>query len=279
MPFIREHGVVDRPAEHSLWFVFVHDRVLLFGDEERVALPDLATLDALTVRPVHPLLLGHLDGVPCYAAGVPDLPDMPGIRLADLRQAYGLLGEQLYGIAGYAFQVVHWERTTLFCAVCGSPTEPHVSERAKRCTACGFTQYPRVNPAIIVLIYREGQVLLTRQPSWNSGVYSLVAGFVEGGESLEACLRREVAEEVGVEVEQIEYLGSQPWPFPHQLMVGFRARYRAGVLALDTAELEDARWFDLDALPLLPSPQSIARRIITWHLASQQQPDLPFPEM
>ncbi len=279
MPFIRDHDLVDAPAKHGHWFVFVQDRMLLSGDEEQVVLPDIATLDAVAVRPAHSLLLGHLDGVPCYATGVPDLPDAPGLRLADLRQVYGLLGEQLYGIAGYAFQVVHWNRTTLFCSVCGSPTELHVSERAKRCTACGFTQYPRVNPAIIVLIYREGQVLLTRQPNWTPGVYSLVAGFVESGESLEACLRREVAEEVGVEVEQIEYLGSQPWPFPHQLMVGFRARYSRGALALDTAELEDARWFDLDALPLLPSPQSIARRIITWHLAGEQRPDLPFPEM
>lgn len=174
---------------------------------------------------------------------------------------------------------MHWDRTTLFCSVCGSSTDIIGSERAKRCSACGFTQYPRVSPAIIVLIYREGQVLLTRQPSWTPGVYSLVAGFVEAGESLEACLRREVAEEVGVEVDEIEYLGSQPWPFPHQLMLGFRARFRGGMLALDTTELEDARWFDLDALPALPSPQSIAHRIITWHLARQEEPNPPFPEM
>jgi NAD+ diphosphatase len=138
-------------------------------------------------------------------------------------------------------------------------------------------QYPRVSPAIIVLIHRPGQILLTRQPSWPPNRYSLVAGFVEAGESLEECLRREVAEEVGAAVDDIRYLGSQPWPFPHQLMVGFLARYRSGELRIDEQELEHAAWFDLDALPDLPPPLSISRRILDWHLAAQRDPLLPFP--
>lgn len=276
--FVRSHAMSDTLAEDSRWFVLVGDRLLL-KDDDQPAAPDRATLDVLGVLTERPLLLGELDGVTYYAANALDSSEVPGTRLIDLRQAHGLLGQELYAIAGYAFQVAHWDRTTRFCPVCGSPVEQVPAERAKLCQACNFFQYPRVSPAIIVLIYREGQVLLTRQPRWTPGMYSLVAGFVEAGESLEACLRREVAEEVGVRVEQIEYLGSQPWPFPHQLMVGFRARYRDGDVAVDANELEEAMWFDLDALPGLPSPMSISRQIINWHLASQHEAGLPFPEM
>jgi NAD+ diphosphatase len=268
----------DDIAANSHWFVFAGDRLLLHGDEQP-AVPDYATLVTLGIRPERPLLLGDLDCTPCYAANAPEIVDAPGIRPVDLRQAHGLLGEHLYGIANFASQVAYWDRTSRFCSICGAPTEASSTERAKICTGCAHTQYPRVSPAIIVLIYREGQVLLTRQPRWTPGMYSLVAGFVEAGESLEACLRREIAEEVGVQVDLIEYLGSQPWPFPHQLMVGFRARYCAGEVAVDPTELEDAVWFNLDALPILPSPMSISRQIINWHLASQQEPGLPFPEM
>jgi NAD+ diphosphatase len=276
--FVRSHTTSDTIAENARWFVFIGDRLLL-EDAEQPSVPDSAMLETLGIRPEIPLLLGEMDGVTYYGANNIDNVVQSGIRLFDLRQTWSLLGAELYAIAAYAFQIAHWERTTRFCPVCGRPTEQVPTERAKLCEVCNFFQYPRVSPCIIVLIYREGQVLLTRQARWTPGMYSLVAGFVEAGESLESCLRREIAEEVGVRVDTIEYLGSQPWPFPHQLMTGFRAHYRDGDVAVDTMELEEAKWFDLDALPGLSSPMSISRQIIDWHLASQQQPGLPFPEM
>ncbi len=275
--FVRsaDGGVV--PGNDALWFAFADDKLVLAAAGEGLRLPSTATLEASGLPPATPALLGYLDGVPCFAGYLApaEIPD--GMQLVDLRHAFGILPELEYAIAGYASQIVHWDRTSRFCPVCGTRTERLPSEWAKQCPACGFLQYPRISPAIIVLIHRPGQILLTRQPTWPSNRYSLVAGFVEPGESLEECLRREVAEEVGVTVDDIRYLGSQPWPFPHQLMVGFLARYRAGELRIDAQELEHAAWFDLGALPDLPPPLSISRRILDWYLAVQHDPLLPFP--
>ncbi len=275
--FVRsvDHGAA--PTAGGLWFAFAEDKLALVEASDRPRVPSTEILLDYGLQPGEPALLGYLDGIPCFAGHLTanEIPD--GVRLVDLRQAFGILPEPEYAIAGYASQIVHWDRTSRFCPVCGAEVERAPSERAKRCTACGYLQYPRVSPAIIVLIHRPGQILLTRQPSWPPNRYSLVAGFVEAGESLEECLRREVAEEVGVAVEAIRYLGSQPWPFPHQLMVGFLARYRSGDVRIDEQELEHAAWFDLDALPDLPPPLSISRRILDWHLGAQADPLRPFP--
>jgi NAD+ diphosphatase len=276
-PFVRRFQATDAHVNGAYWCTFVNDRLLLIQDGDRLLLPTSALLEQHALQPDGAALLGYLEDVPCYVARLAEIADQPQFQLVDLRQAFGHLPEHHYSLAGFASQIAHWDRTTRFCPVCGAPTEAVETERAKRCTSCGYLQYPRVSPCIIVLIYRPGQLLLTRQATWTPNMYSLVAGFVEAGESLEQCLRREILEEVGVEVDQVEYLGSQPWPFPHQLMVGFRARYASGEVQVDPAELEDARWFDIDALPTLSSPQSISRQIINWHLASQSEPGLPFP--
>jgi NAD+ diphosphatase len=215
--------------------------------------------------PENVLLLGRLGETP-YFGGTISSPELRSpLELVELRQTYGELSQPEYVLAGLASQITHWDRTTRFCPACGTATEPMPNERAKQCPACSFTQYPRVSPAIIVLIYRPGQILLTRQPSWPPNRYSLVAGFVE------------VAEEVGVRVDSIRYLGSQPWPYPHQLMVGFVARYVDGDVLIEEQELEDAQWFDLDKLPDLSPPLSISRQILDWHLRFQQDPATQFP--
>jgi NAD+ diphosphatase len=263
--------------DNARWFAFVNDNLVLVNNNDQLHLPDTATLAALGLQPERASLLGHLDTIACFAGELNGMELPEPLRLVNLRQAYGMLAEQEYGVAGYAAQLVHWDRTSRFCPVCATPTEQVRGERAKRCPSCNFVQYPRVSPAIIVLVYRDGQVLLTRKAEWPRNRYSLIAGFVEPGESLEGCLRREVAEEVGITVDEIRYLGSQPWPFPHQLMIGFLAHYAGGEIAIDATELEDAAWFDLDALPQLPPPQSIARRILEWHLVAQKEPSTPFP--
>lgn len=240
-------------------------------------MPDTATLASLALHPNRVALLGYLGMTPCFVGELtpPDL--RPPLQSIELRQAYSLLAEHDAGVAGYAAQILQWDRTSQFCPVCATPTQRMPGERAKRCPACGFLQYPRISPAIIVLVYRDEQVLLTRKADWPPDRYSLIAGFVEPGESLEACVQREVAEEAGIDVAMIRYLGSQPWPFPHQLMVGFLAQYAGGELAIDPAELEHGAWFDLDALPSLPPPYSIARRILEWYQVAHQDPTHPFP--
>lgn len=274
--FERRIDATAMPDDTAHWFVFAGDRLLLI-DEDGVRLPTAAELAAAGLTPSRGELLGDLDGVPCFAAEVEsaNLPDP--FHTLDLRSAFGVLPEDQFAVAGFASQIVFWDRTSRFCPQCGSATDRVSQERAKRCPRCGLSQYPRVSPAMIVLVHRPGQVLLTRQPSWPAGRYSLFAGFVEPGESLEACVAREVAEEGGVQIESPGYLGSQPWPFPHQLMIGFHARYRSGEIVIDQTELEDVRWFDLHDLPSLPPPLSIARRIIEWHLRAQAAPDTPFP--
>jgi NAD+ diphosphatase len=265
------------PSEDAGWLVFGNERLLLTHDQDGYRLPDSASLRASGIVPDQTVLLGRLGDRPYFAAVVAASELPSSLELVELRQTYGALPQLEYVLAGLAAQITHWDRTTRFCPACGTATEPMPTERAKKCPVCGFTQYPRVSPAMIVLVHRPGQILLTRQPTWPPNRYSLIAGFVEAGESLEECVHREIAEEVGVRVDAIRYLGSQAWPYPHQLMLGFTARYAGGDIALEEQELEDAKWFDLDALPDLSPPLSISRQILDWHLRSQMEPDVPFP--
>jgi NAD+ diphosphatase len=155
-----------------------------------------------------------------------------------------------------------WDRTHQFCGACGTPTAPKPNERARQCPSCGLTQYPRIAPAVMALVRRGDELLLARSPHFVPGMHSALAGFVEPGESLEQCLRREVREEVGIEVTNLTYFSSQPWPFPHSLMIAFNCDYAAGELKPDPSEIEAAAWFALDHLPILPNKISIARRLI-----------------
>jgi len=158
--------------------------------------------------------------------------------------------------------VLEWDRTHRHCGVCGTPTELAAHERARRCPACGHTAYPRISPAMMALVWREGELLLARSPHYAPGMYSALAGFVEAGESVEDCVRREVAEEVGVTVTDLRYFGSQSWPFPNSLMLAFSARWAGGEIVMQEEEIEDAAWFPLDALPAIPPLFSISGYLI-----------------
>jgi NAD+ diphosphatase len=179
-----------------------------------------------------------------------------------LRAAMMQFGEPLMGVAGRAAQVLEWDRAHRFCGACGTPTEPQRNERSRKCPACGHTAYPRLSPAIMALVWREGEVLLARSPHYVPGVYSALAGFVEAGESLEQCLHREVAEEVGVQVKNLRYYGSQSWPFPHSLMVAYTAEWVSGEIVKQADEIEDANWYPLHALPKIPPRFSISGHLI-----------------
>ena len=168
----------------------------------------------------------------------------------------------LSALAGRAAQVLEWDRTHRFCGVCATPTELADHERARRCPACGHTAYPRLSPSMMALVWREGELLLARGPHFAKGMYSALAGFVEAGESLEECVLREVHEEVGVQVADLRYYGSQSWPFPHSLMVAYTARWTGGEIVPQAGEIEDARWFALDALPNIPPRFSISGHLI-----------------
>ncbi|HWS76701.1 MAG TPA: NAD(+) diphosphatase, partial [Quisquiliibacterium sp.] len=185
-----------------------------------------------------------------------------GLRAAGLRNWFGVLDDETLSIAMRAVQVLEWDRTHRFCGACGTPTEQVGHERAKRCPACGLVSYPRISPAMMVLVTRGRELLLGRGVTFPPGRYSALAGFVEAGESIEESVAREVHEEVGIEVRDLRYFGSQSWPFPNSLMIAFRAEYAAGELQPDPAELADAQWFAPEALPQLPPRLSIARALI-----------------
>jgi ADP-ribose pyrophosphatase YjhB (NUDIX family) len=153
---------------------------------------------------------------------------------------------------------------------CGTPTQIKGSERVRQCPACGQVHYPRLAPAVMALVRRGDELLLARSPHFPPGMHSALAGFVEPGESLEQCLHREVKEEVGVDVTNLRYFSSQPWPFPHSLMIAFTCDYAGGQLTPQPDEIEAAQWFTLDALPVLPNPISIARRLIDATIAQMR---------
>jgi NAD+ diphosphatase len=206
--------------------------------------------------------LGALAGVDCFAAAVGDDAAMDGLELRHLRSLYGVLSDEHWALAGRAVQLVEWERTHRFCGVCGAPTEPFPGERARSCSACDHLAFPRLSPAVIVLVRRGRELLLARGRRFTEPIYSCVAGFVDPGESLEEAVVREVREEVGIEIADVRYFGSQSWPFPHSLMIGFTASWAGGEIRIEEEELVDAGWFPPEALPELPAPLSIARRLI-----------------
>ncbi len=252
---VRPYG----PASPLAWcFGFVQGELLLPDGESAVLQPlDVASL--LPQATTHHYL-GTLANLDCWAVAVPDAP--PGFRRMPLRAAMMGLEPTLSALAGRAAQVLEWDRTHRHCGVCGGSTELKAGERARVCSACGHTAYPRISPAIMALVWRPGEVLLARSHHFAPGRYSALAGFVEAGESLEDCLHREVAEEVGVTVRDLRYFGSQSWPFPHSLMVAFVARWAGGDIVPQAEEIEDARWFGLNALPDLPAPFSIAGQLV-----------------
>lgn len=191
-----------------------------------------------------------------------DTPLPDGYDFMHLRTLLALLPEREGALTGYASQLLYWRRTSGFCPVCGLPAAWKGGDWGRICAGCGHVAYPHISPAVLVLVYDGPRILLVHKPEWPAAMRSIVAGFVEPNETLEDCVRREVREEVGVEITDILYQGSQGWPFPHQLMVGFTARYAGGILALDTAELDDAAWYSATDLPELPSTISLSRKLI-----------------
>lgn len=194
-------------------------------------------------------------------------PPFPNALALDLRACFDLAAPADYTLAARAFQWLNWRRTTRFCAACGQPLVRHATESAMACLACKALFYPRINPVVIVRITRGDTVLLERRAQGSYAFYSVVAGFVEAGESLEQALCREVAEEVGITVRDIRYFSSQPWSFPNNLMVAFTAEWASGEIRPDGVEIAEANWFTRDSLPALPGPISIARRMIDAWLA------------
>lgn len=262
VPFLPGIRVPEDTTRPSAWFVFRGDQLLVRVEGERARLAhwsDLADVAAHDTRHY----LGRLDDVDCFTVELEATHEPPpGMAFEGLRALFGRLSEEHFSVAGRAVQIVLWDRTHRFCGRCGEATLRLEAERARRCPRCGLLSFPRVSPAVIMRVERGDAILLGRNVNFQEGMYSCLAGFVEPGEDLEETVAREVQEEAGIHVRDIRYFGSQPWPFPHSLMLGFVAQYAGGEIHIDPTELADAGWFTRDNLPTLPSKMSIARKLI-----------------
>jgi NAD+ diphosphatase len=264
-PEYQEREDVD-PSE-SWMFVMVGSEMVSIveqGVPRPVTGDELRWLD-IDVRSRH--YLGRLRGRACFAVEAHGrAPE--GYALTGLRGWLGRVEPAMFYAAGRAQQVINWHATHRFCGRCGTPTEDHPTDRAKVCPGCGLVNYPRLSPSIIVLVTRGDRMLLARNANWPTDIDSTLAGFVEPGESIEQTVHREVEEEVGIRVTNLRYLGSQSWPFPNSLMLGFHAEYRSGEIVCQEGEIADARWFRYDELPNVPPGTAISRWLIDDFIAA-----------
>jgi NAD+ diphosphatase len=254
-------GAPPELAEDAACFVWRDDRILVRAGDAP-AFPTATDVLALGFDGARHYL-GRLEGLDCVAIRVAtDAPERDGWQWRGLRSLFLQIPDPLLALAGRAFQIVEWDRSHQFCGRCGARLRDKPGERAKQCPACGHIVYPRVSPAMMVLVTRGKELLLARANRFPQAMYSALAGFVEPGESIEDCIHREVREEVGVEVDHLQYVASQSWPFPHSLMIAFTAEYVSGDMRPCDEEIVEAGWFPIDALPQLPSPVSISRQLI-----------------
>ncbi len=249
----------------SSYFIFQHDRLLL--QKENHALPHSLNLPFL-----REYFLGTFNDTACYCAEIAadiKLPD--NIEALPLRKAFEIFGELWFVVLAKAISIITWDKNHHYCGRCGHTTVVKSGHFERVCPQCGLSFYPRISPSIIVLIHDQDKILMSRSPHFTPGVYALIAGFIEVGESIEAAVHREVAEEVGITIKNLQYFGSQSWPFPDSLMIAFIAEYAGGELVIDKNELETAGWYRYDNLPGMPSHHlSIARKLIEHFIEEQR---------
>ena len=248
-------------SDSPLSFVFRGNELLL---SEEATLPEPGALRWLGLPAARYQPVGLLGGRYCRAAWIEaDTEALPAHEWRGLRSLFGVFDESLMAVAGRAFQIADWARSHRFCGVCGSATQQVEGERCMRCPSCGHSAYPRISPAMMVLVKHGDAILLARHTHSPAAFYTALAGFLEAGESAEEAVHREVFEEVGLKVKDVRYFGSQPWPFPHSLMIAFTAEYVSGEIRVDEKEIAEARWFGPgDEMPRIPHAVSIAASLI-----------------
>ena len=257
------HGApLEDPA--AVCFVCHDGRILVRGRGDRASLPRLTDLEQLGIVPEDPFQFGLLGHAPCFALSQPMTHELPEEwMMVGLRELVGLLDEDGFLVAGRGLQFCEWDRSHRHCGRCGAPTIRTPGVWSRGCTVCGYSAFPRISPAVIMLVHKEDACLLAHAAHHPEGLFSVLAGFLEPGETLEECVAREVREEVGLEVTDIRYFGNQPWPFPHSLMLGFTAAWASGEIVVDGVEILEAGWYTANTLPdRIPSRISIARRLL-----------------
>ena len=261
-------SAVDRilsKTEQDIYFLFLGDELLVKSHGENAMIPTIKDLEKINL--VNVQYLGSLKEQNCFCGELTKDTIIPkDMYFRKIRPLIGILEENMFWLAGRAIQIVNWENSNKDCGRCGNLTETMKGERRKKCPICGLINYPRISPAIIVAVVKEGKLLLAHNNQWPKERYSVVAGFVEPGETFEDCVHREVFEEIGIKVKNIKYFGSQPWPFPNSMMVGFTAKHLEGEIKVDGIEIGNADWYKSDELPVIPASISISRKLIDWFI-------------
>lgn len=270
LPFIPDHRSPENPGKDPLLFAFAGRQLLVTQDN---AMPPVAEIDAQGIEAIRTQYLGRLGERHCFSAELAEGFKAPsGFALRDLRMLFGAFDDTLHALAGRAVQIVEWDRTHQFCGACGNPTSVSKNDRSRVCTDCEIPLYPRLAPAMIVAVEKGDEILLGRSNHFPAGIFSVLAGFVEPGESAEDAVVREVWEETRIVVEDVRYFSSQAWPFPNSLMLGFTAQYKEG--EIDTShddEMEAAEWFHVDAMPsMFPGNVSISQWLVQDFLARKR---------
>ncbi|MBV1869771.1 MAG: NAD(+) diphosphatase [Gammaproteobacteria bacterium] len=261
--------VVPKGAnEAANWLLFLNDKPVIIGGDVKNPIPYFDKPSRMGFKVLKHFYLGQFRGEACYGASLDPLSDLPVEYVtSELKMLLVQLPQPWFQLWGMAQQILTWDRNHQYCGACGHHTQFHSTERAKVCHDCGLVSYPRLSPCIITLVTHENKLLLGRSANFIPSLYSTLAGFIEPGETAEEAVHREVKEEVGVELGSLEYVKSQPWPFPHSLMLGFIAEYHRGEIHLADDELEDAQWWPIEKLPLIPPTGTISRSLIDFHVA------------
>ncbi|MCK4766678.1 MAG: NAD(+) diphosphatase [Candidatus Aminicenantes bacterium] len=263
--FVKEINIPKKKSARSFRFIFREDRLLVHSiGNDKYTIPHIENLQELNINPIRTQYLGRYGDICCFSAEAAKETKAPtGMVFQHLWGLYDLIDSDLFQISGYAQHIMKWDQTSQYCGRCGAQTKNSQNERAKICENCNLISYPRISPAVIVAVVKENKILLAKSSRFrHRDMYSVLAGFVDPGETLEECVSREIKEETNIEVENIKYFGSQPWPFPDSLMVGFTADYKSGEISIDGDEIVAADWFAPDKLPNIPGKLSIARKLI-----------------
>lgn len=252
--------------ETAYFFIYCDNSIFIYErEEQQVSIPIFKMDEALKLKLEDICFLGMIGDQSCYSSHAPTLDPEIGLKLINIRALYGKIDFLFWKVAGYARQIHDWNINFKYCGRCGQKTERKEDEHVRICSNCSLRSFPRISPATIIAVVKENQILLARGVYFpNKKMFSVLAGFVEPDETLEECVKREVFEETGIIVKNIHYFKSQPWPFPDSLMIGFTAEYKSGEIVIDKKEIEEASWFSLDNLPLVPSKYTIARELIDW---------------
>ncbi len=254
---------IPHTSSDSLVFIFQGTKLIANKTGSGVVFPSGKDIHRLGIEHSRPLFIGNLEQIPCFCAqSLSSVSELQIFGLHGLRELFGSLSEKMFKMAALGLQVNNWDKVSRYCEKCGEHVHLMKTERAKECSSCGHIQYPRISPAVIMAVTRGNKILLARSSHLKYSFYSVLAGYVEVGETLEECVKREVLEEVALSVKNIRYFGSQSWPFTNSLMIAFTAEHASGEIRVDQNEILDAAWFSPDNLPQLPGWGSIARQLV-----------------